>query len=318
MSLPPLGTPVVLCVYNRPHLTRQVLAALRAVQPVRILVVADGPRIDDPADHAKCEHVIRLTKAIDWKADIEWNVSDVNMGCRKRIQTGLSWAFGRLEEAIVLEDDCVPHESFFSFCSELLDRYRGDPRVGLISGSSFQFEADCGAASYFFSRYPLLWGWAAWRRTWQLYDPDLDGWEPLRETAWLSDFLADPLAGAYWRQIFDQVRSGFDTWDYSMTFSCWRSGALSVHPHRNLVCNIGFGEDATHTRDPGSVFANMPVQEMTFPLIHPGRVERAAACDERTERIAFSKTAAQRLQDAREVLRARPERVVWRPSSPAR
>jgi hypothetical protein len=318
MTSHPLATPVVLCVYNRPHLTQQILDALRAVRPLRILVIADGPRTNDPTDHAKCEDVIRIIRSIDWEADIDWNVSDVNLGCRKRIQTGLSWAFARVEEAIVLEDDCVPHPSFFRFCRELLDRYRSNRRVVLISGSSFVIEQDCAAESYLFSRYPLIWGWAAWRRSWELYDPDVDSWERLRDTPWLSNFLADPLAAAYWRRIFEHARSGYDTWDYSMTFSCWHSGGLSVHPRRNLISNIGFGSDATHTRDLGSVFANLPVQEMAFPLVHPKRVERAVAYDERTERTVYSKTAEQQLQYAREVLRTRAGRVTWRPDASAR
>jgi hypothetical protein len=291
-------TPIVLCVYNRPHLVQQVLESLRSVSASHILVVADGSKSDNPADRIKCDEVIRLIKrTIDWPTRIEWNVSPVNVGCRRRLQSGLSWAFSRVEEAIVLEDDCVPHASFFGFCSALLDRYRLDHRVALICGSSFQIEADCGAASYFFSRYPLIWGWAGWRRTWELYDPDIDAWRTLRDTSWLSELLADPVATVYWRHIFDQVRSGFDTWDYSMTFSCWRAGALAVHPSKNLVRNIGFTEDATHTRDRPSVFANMPVHEMSFPLVHPDRVERAPTYDEQIERVVFSGVIKQRMRD---------------------
>ena len=208
----------------------------------------------------------------------------------------------------MLEDDCLPNPTFFEFCRILLDHYRLDRRVAVISGTNFQFSPASGEASYFFSRYPLTWGWAAWRRSWEPYDRNLDAWERLRHTTWLSELLADPLAAAYWRGLFDEVRRGVDTWDYSFVFSCWRAGALAVHPDRNLVTNAGFGPDATHTRDVRSIFANMPVRAMSFPLIHPEKVERAVAQDERTERIAFSGTVEQRLRQVRDQLRARPER----------
>jgi hypothetical protein len=303
MSSVAFSTPIVLCVYNRPHLTTRVVETLRPVSPSHILLVADGPKEDNPVDRRKCEQVQHLIRGtLDWPAHVEWNVSQVNMGCRKRVTTGLAWVFDRVQEAIVLEDDCIPHPSFFRFCNALLERYRSDPQVALISGSSFQFLTDKTPASYFFSRYPLTWGWAGWRRTWELYDSDISAWERLRETPWLTELLGDPVAIAYWRHAFDRVRRGFDTWDYSMTFSCWRAGALAVHPYRNLVRNIGFGDYATHTRDRNSIFANMPTYEMSFPLVHPNRVERTPACDEQIERVAFSGSAKQRIRD---VLRAR-------------
>src|SRR5689334_6181116 len=115
-----LETPVVLCVYNRPELTEHVLEVLRKVRPTHILVVADGPKSDDPHERRKCDEVRGMIEAIDWPTQIQWNVSPSNLGCRARIQTGLSWAFSLIEEAIVLEDDCVPDASFFEFCRLLL------------------------------------------------------------------------------------------------------------------------------------------------------------------------------------------------------
>jgi hypothetical protein len=291
-------TPVVLCVYNRPLFVHQVVKTLRSVRPSHILLVADGPKDDDPVDRIKCDEVVHLVKGtLNWPVHIEFNVSPVNIGCRKRLQTGLAWAFDRVEEAIVLEDDCVPHPSFFRFCNALLEHYRSDPRVALISGSSFLIEAKHAPASYFFSRYPLTWGWAGWRRTWELYDADIDAWDWLRETTWLSELLTDPVAIAYWRWIFDQVRRGFNTWDYSMTFSCWRANALAVHPYRNLVRNIGHGEDATHTSERNSIFAKMRTHEVKFPLVHPDGVQRVPAYDEQIEWLAYSGTAKQRIRD---------------------
>jgi len=309
----PLTTPVVLCVYNRPALTQKVLAVLSRVRPRHILVIADGPRSEQPRDREKCDAVINLIRSIDWPTRVEWNVAPNNMGLRSRIQSGLSWVFSRVQEAIILEDDCVPHPSFFHYCTELLDRYRDDPRIALICGTNFKFEVDSGPASYFYSRYPLIWGWASWRRTWEQYDPELRDWPKLRETSWLADYLGDPLAAAYWRAVFDHVRAGLNTWDFSLAFSCWRAGALVVQPAQNLVTNIGFGADGTFTRAPDAILARMPVHEMHFPLVHPDRVERAVACDDKTEEIAFSSSARKQLQRLEAARQAGAAPRIWKP-----
>lgn len=280
-----------------------------------MLVVADGPKSDRTDDAEKCGKVIDLIKSIDWPADVEWNVAPTNMGLRARIQNGLTWAFGRVEEAIVLEDDCVPHPSFFPFCAELLDRYRNNPQIALICGSSFQFDADCGPASYFFSRYPLMWGWATWRRTWERYDPDIDEWANLRRTSWLADYLGDPLAAAYWRNIFDKVSAGLDTWDFQMNFLCWRQDLLAVQPAHSMIANVGFGPDATFTRETDTVFSRIPVREMQFPLIHPERVERAKNCDDRTEKITFSASPRQQLERVRAARAAGATSTIWKPGT---
>jgi hypothetical protein len=299
-----LTTPVILTVYNRPQLTGQVIAALRAVRPARMLIVADGGWDNDPDDQARCAEVLRILKSIDWPTQLEWNISPQHLGCRRRIQTGLSWAFERVTEAIILEDDCVAHPSFFEFCRVLLERYRWEERVGLICGTNFQGGKRAASPSYFFSRYPLLWGWATWQRTWDRYEPDIVTWDSVRETSWLADFLGDSIASAYWRHIFDEVRAGLDTWDYSMTFSFWRAGLLAAHPNQNLVRNIGFGPDATHTRDGTSALGNMRVEEIRFPLVHPSLVERATAPDVRTEQILFSGALKQKLRLAHQSLAA--------------
>ena len=313
MQLYPLATPVALCAYNRPSLTEKVLDALRSVKPKHILAVIDGPRADRPSDPEKCDAVNKLIRSIDWPAHVEWNVASNNMGLRARMYTGLSWVFSRVPEAIILEDDCVPHPSFFRFCSELLDRYRDDLRIALICGNNFQFDRMIGPTSYFYSRYPLIWGWASWRRTWENYDPLLSDWPQLRETSWLADYLGDPLATAYWRAIFDRVRGGLETWDYSLTYSCWRSGALSIQPAQNLVANIGFGPDGTFTQKQDAIFANMPAYEMQFPLIHPDRIERAVDFDNRTEAIAFSSSPREQLERLRAARLTSTAPKIWRP-----
>jgi hypothetical protein len=159
----------------------------------------------------------------------------------------------------------------------------------------------------------LIWGWATWRRTWKIYDPHLSEWPSLRETSWLPDYLGEPLVAGYWRAIFDRVLAGLPTWDYSLTFSCWRSRSLAIQPAHNLIRNIGFGGDATHTHDPDTIYSRMPVREMKFPLIHPVRVERSIDRDFRTENIVFSGSAREQLQRMRTARLDGATPSIWKP-----
>jgi hypothetical protein len=180
--------------------------------------------------------------------------------------------FEQVEEAIVLEDDCLPHPTFFRFCEDLLDRYRQDERVMHISGDNFLSSRQSNTLSYSFSNYTLSWGWATWRRAFQHYDPDIKLWPMLRDTPWLSEVLGGSDATAHWRRIFDRAhvegdRAGY--WDFQWLFTCWAQRGLSVLPGVNLISNMGFGERATHTRRPNDWRANLPTSELGFPLQHP-------------------------------------------------
>ena len=142
--------------------------------------------------------------------------------------------------------------------------------------------------SYAFSRYPLIWGWATWRRAWERHDPALPEWPALREAGWLEGLLGDPHAAAYWAHRFDEVHAGGGSWDVAWLHTCWRHGSLTALPTTNLVSNLGFRDDATHTGgDTASPFAAMPTAPMAFPLTHPA-IERDAAADDFIEDAMFS------------------------------
>jgi hypothetical protein len=275
-------TPIVFAVYNRPAHTSQSIAQLAAVQPSQLFVVADGPKEDVAGDGEKCQAAIDEIRRIEWPGDVHWNIATTNLGCRTRIQTGLSWVFDQVDCAIVVEDDCVVDPSFFPLAGELLERYRHDPRIGVISAQ--RFGPPWQAASYHASKYPLISGWASWRRTWQLYEPQLESWDAVRATDWLDRYLDDPLLTAYWRAVFDREKASGDTWDYQLTYSCWRNGVLTIHPSVNLVRNIGFGPDATHTFVP---VAQAELQSMRFPLVHPDNVDLDPAYEARVAANCF-------------------------------
>jgi hypothetical protein len=297
--------PVALLVYNRPQFTASMLAPLRSIRPRRLLVVADGPNAARAGDERQCREVTEVLETIDWPCQIDVNRASTNLGCRKRVQTGLDWVFETVDRAVIVEDDCVLDPSFFPFSRELLNLYEGNERVHVIGAGNGQLGFETGPDSYYFSRYPMIWGWATWRRTWKIYDRDIDAWPSLKTQAWLQDFLEDALAAQYWTYSFDQIRGGFDTWDYSLTFSSWKANGLSICPRTNLVKNIGWGHDSTHTNDPQSVFANMPLEPLTFPLKHPSDIAVRRDLDTRLERLAFSGNTQRLLSNARALLRQR-------------
>lgn len=282
-----VDTAVAFLVFNRPDVTARVFRAIAAARPRTLLVVADGPRPGRPGEADRCAEVRRIATAVDWECDVRTNFAAANLGCKRRVSTGLDWAFAQAEEVIVLEDDCLPHPTFFPYCRELLARYRGDPRVAAVSGANFQFGRRRGGASYYFSRYPHIWGWASWRRAWAAYDVGMTAWPRLRADGWLAGLLGEPWKVAYYTRVFDAVYEGrLDTWDAQWLFACWTTGMVAALPQRNLISNIGFGPDATHTTA-GALLAALPTWRMEFPLAHPPAVERHVAADDFTESSQF-------------------------------
>jgi hypothetical protein len=268
-----LKTPVAFFIFNRPERTARVFAEIAKARPATLLVVADGPRSDREGEREFCLATRAVIDQIDWPCELLTNFADENLGCKRRVSSGLDWVFAQVEEAIILEDDCLPDPTFFPFCNELLARFRDDPRVSMICGSNFQQGKRRSPDSYFFGLNVTVWGWASWRRAWKNYDVEMRRWPELRDTEWLSELLQNPVAARYWRDTFEGTMHGeFDTWDYQFFFSWWSQNSLALIPDRNLVTNIGFGDAATRTRDALPSLANRLVQPMEFPLSHPPAV----------------------------------------------
>ncbi len=278
-----MRTPVAFIIFSRPDLTERVFAEIARARPEKLLVIADGPRPDREGEDAKCAATRAIVERVDWPCEILKNYSDVNLGCGHRPATGLRWVFEHVGEAIILEDDCVPHPTFFRFCEELLEHYREDERVMHISGDNFIAAEKRNAYDYSFSYYPVSWGWATWRRAFQYYDPDIKLWPMLRKTGWLAEILVHQEAIDYWTRIFDKAhvegdRAGY--WDYQWLFACWAQRGLSILPGVNLVSNIGFDTRSTHTKSLEDRRANLPAGEMIFPLEHPPCIIRQRDSDD--------------------------------------
>ena len=286
---PPLETPVAFIIFNRPESTSRVFSAIAKAKPKKLLIISDGPRQSRAGEEKLVEECRRIALSVDWDCEVLTNFSESNLGCRDRVSTGLDWVFSQVGEAIILEDDCWPSEDFFRFTSELLERFRNDERIGSISGT---WEEGLGAPShsYHFSQFPRIWGWATWARVWRKYDVSIRQWPELKKAEFLRTKLRSKKSRRFWRQILDDVYLGkIDTWDYQLTLLHWSEKLVSVIPSKNLVSNIGFGPDATHTLNPHSALANAETRALGSLIDHPTNVFRNEAIDDLYEILRFSK-----------------------------
>lgn len=283
-----MKTPIVFIIFNRIESTQVVFEAIRQAKPERLLIIADGPRLDRPGEYQKCQEARSIIKAVDWDCEILTNFSSDNLGCGERIRSGLEWAFSLVEDAIILEDDCFPDPSFFPYCEELLDYYRNDTRITAICGENAQFGREVTPYSYYFSRYFHSWGWATWRRAWKKYDFDMKQWNHVKDSSEFKGLFADTWVENYWRNIFQGVYDKkINTWDYQWIFYSFVQNGLSIIPKRNLISNIGFGEGATHTYDIADKFSKVETKPLEFPLMHNPFVIRNVAADNYEEVTKF-------------------------------
>jgi hypothetical protein len=262
MPAPGLETPILFLLFNRPEPSARVFAAIRAQRPRRLFIAVDGARDDRPGEAELVRQTRELATQVDWPCEVKTLFRASNLGCGAAVSGAIGWFFEQVEEGIILEDDCLPHPDFFPFCETLLARYRHEPRVATIAGTHFLPAELACPHSHYTSKYFQMWGWATWRRTWEQYDFDLGR---LTEGEWFSLLeRTHPIRAemGYWREVYRNLKAQVvDTWDFQMLFSCWRAGTNHVMPGRNLISNIGFGHDATHTNF-NSAMGNLP----TFPL----------------------------------------------------
>lgn len=276
-------------IFKRPDTTQAVFNAIRQVQPKTLLVIADGPRPDRDGEVEKCAQTRAIIDQVDWDCEVLKCYSDVNLGLGTRIATGLSWVFEQVEEAIILEDDCLPDPSFFQFCQDMLDRYREESHIMSVSGCLFAKSPT--ANSYYFSHYLSCWGWATWKRAWEQFDFGMPGWQERRAKDWLTDYLGDRAIADLWTQRFDSIcdPNRNDIWSYQFQYACWLHNAMSIRSNVNLITNVGIGADGTHTKQ---VMSDMPfntLDAMAFPLNHPTAVKRDLEGDRLQEKYLLSR-----------------------------
>jgi hypothetical protein len=269
----PLSVPVLLIIFNRPETTKLVFESIRQAKPPRLYIAADGPREGVQSDVLNCRRSRQIVDCIDWQCEVKLLFREKNLNCGVAPSSAFTWFFEREEEGIILEDDCLPAQSFFWFCQELLEKYRNDTRVMHIGGNNFlngwQRDKDY---SYYFSRSGHIWGWATWRRAWKHFDFDISLYQKLRKKDYFSNFFLNWPEKLYRLRKFDKTidrNRKVDWWDYQWDFARYVHSGLAVVPKKNLVKNVGFGEMGTHTRNRNSQSAQMNAEEMDFPLRHP-------------------------------------------------
>ena len=261
--------PVVLLAFNRPDLTAKVFETIRAWKPRELHLVVDGPRPGNPLDEDLVAEVKRVISVVDWPCEVHSHFADSNMGLKSRISSGLSSVFDQSEAAIILEDDCVPDLSFFSYCDELLHLYRETPEVGIIGGSSRLRGSRASSYSYDFSSDLRIWGWATWARTWKGFidSGDLDAsWSESEREKIAARFPTGPRRASMSRMLSQSAQ--LDSWALPFAVHFKSRGYLSTVPEVNLVENVGFGARSTHTTFEDYV-AQLPSQPLPFPLRHP-------------------------------------------------
>jgi hypothetical protein len=260
-------------IFNRPETTRRVFAAIKKERPKKLFIAADGPRANKLGEAEKCEEVRKIATAVDWDCEVKTLFRNENLGCGRAPAGAITWFFEHVEEGIILEDDCLPSHDFFLFCAELLEKFRHDQRVMEIGGNNLlngDYKQD--GYSYYFSNHNMIWGWATWRRAWQMYDFEMKLYNKIRDTQYLESCFRSEYELNYFKWIFDKTIGAIQNvtwWDYQWEFVRRVNNGLTIVPQKNIVLNIGLGSDATHTLDPNGTGHNLSLQGLNFPLKHP-------------------------------------------------
>jgi SAM-dependent methyltransferase len=279
-------TPVLFLVFNRPHTTQIVFDRIRSIKPARLFVAADGPRPSRSNEPKRCNQVRNIIEnGIDWDCDVLTLYQEKNLGCGIAVSNAITWFFNQVEEGIILEDDTLPDISFFAYCEELLQKYRNSREVMMVSGNNFRLGKRNIPDSYAYTKYTHVWGWAAWRRVWNHYDFKMMDWPEVEKAGLLERTFENEYERAYWRTILERTYNGLeDTWDYQLYYTAWKMNGVSIEPSVNLVKNIGFGEEATHTIGSAKefIFGDQPAMELKITQ-HPKKIE----VDKVGDRITF-------------------------------
>jgi hypothetical protein len=255
-----LNTPILFIVFNRLETTKLVFQEIRKAKPVRLYISSDGPRSYKKGETLKVNLIRQfILENIDWQCEVKKLFRDDNLGCQFAVTSAISWFFDQEEQGIILEDDCLPSQSFFWYCETMLNQFRFDNRISSISGNLREVNSVPGNNDIYKSSFFNMWGWATWRRQWQLYDSDVFKKVSASDFDQVLTFTTKPKVLRYWKRIFFKMLSYEKNtiWDYQMFYICFINKQFTIYPKFNLVKNIGFGDDATHTFDKFSLASNI-------------------------------------------------------------
>jgi len=289
-----LATPILLIIFNRRETTKKVFEVIRAARPKKLFIAADGFRENKSDENLICEETRLLTENIDWPCEVSRKYSQTNMGCDPHVESAVSWFFEHVDQGIILEDDCVPNQSFFGFCEQMLDKYKDNTEVMHINGSNFQFGKENNNASYYFSVYPHSWGWATWKRAWKKYDSKMCNFPEFKETKSIKKILPTTAQQKFHLNLFEKLYEGkYTFWDSKWTFAIWFQNGICITPKVNLISNIGHGTNATHTIAKEKIH-----QESTglTTIVDPISTSVNQLADKRTFLVYYYRSLLQKIQ----------------------
>ena len=263
--------PILFIIFNRLETTTKVFKKIKEAAPARIYLASDGPRSNRSGEEKIVESVRKyVLNSVDWTCEVKTFFRETNLGCGKAVSEAITWFFENEEMGIILEDDCVPSNSFFLYCKKLLLKYKDDSRIFHIAGQN-PLTLTKSPYSYYFARIQHCWGWASWRRAWNQYNFDIeDNIYYIKNV--LNNIFKRTADIEYWLSVIEKMKSHrIDTWDYQWTYTIFKNNGFCINPTRNFVSNIGFNQDATHTVDSNSVFNNQKKFEID-EIMHPPKI----------------------------------------------
>lgn len=290
--------PVAIVFFNRPACLKEVFEAVANAKPSKLFLIQDGAREGNAKDAENIQKCREIVEQIDWNCQVTKIYSDVNLGCGKRVSSGITEAFKTVDRLMILEDDCVPSESFFPLCQDLLERYKDDPRINMISGMNHLGEYACGGNDYFFCKTGAIWGWATWKRVWDLYDYEM---KFMSDTYTMDCFKKSLVANIQKKRMLKMGEARYaefmagkrlSAWTYQFAMLAHLYSQMIIVPRVNMVSNIGAGTEATHgtnqyRHEPKQTqrILNMQANELQMPLHHPTYIIPDAQYDNRLWRI---------------------------------
>lgn len=286
-------TPILLIAFNRPDLTRKLFTQIQKIKPTNLFISVDGPRNNKIGEKDLCNEVKKIVDQINWPCLTKTRFLDTNLGCDPHIESAIKWFFEHIDRGIILEDDCIPSLSFFSFCDAMLKKYERDPRVMHINGSNFQFGKKRGDGDYYFSKYSHSWGWATWKRSWKFYDSKMSTFPAFDQEDKINSIPLTQREKNFWLKFFRKLHlDKYPFWDARWTFAIWSRGGVCVTPNVNMISNTGYGARATHTFTKEKI--HQKSEEMDY-INYPTSCHINSSADEETFKNYYYRNFIQKL-----------------------
>jgi hypothetical protein len=255
-----MNTPILFIIFNRPETTKRVFETIRKIRPEKLFIAADGPRDNKIGEKDLCKETRNIISKIDWECEVKTLFREKNLGCGKAVSSAITWFFENVEEGIILEDDCLPTESFFNFCKIMLEKYKQDNKIGMITGTNYLLGYNNSNYSYYFSKHCYVWGWATWKRAWDLFDISI---KEFPSDSLLQNYFDNSLSSNYYSEMFNNFKKiKIDTWDIQWSAVLIKNMMYSIVPINNQISNIGL--TGTHTDKKIPLSINMPKKNINI------------------------------------------------------